>query len=119
MRDQRGGAFCGRSGGDAGESFVEDLSGAGRILRSSGAAFVADQQSCLSAAAQRWVESRRALYEDALGDVFVGADGDVRRGQGQLREEPVADCGFSSKRENYAAGNRGEGLAAWVFGAAA
>src|ERR1700687_6137172 len=98
---------------------MEDLSGARGILRSAWPAFVTDQQSCLSAAAQRWIKSRRALHEDAVGDVSAGADGDVRRGQGQLREEPVANCGFCAQRENPAAGNRGARLAAWLFGAAA
>jgi len=86
------------------------------VLRSAGAAFVADQQSCVSAAAQRWVESRRALYEDVVGDISAGADGDVRRGERQLREEPVADCGFRAQCENAAAGNRGERPATWYSG---
>src|ERR1700676_4024718 len=105
MRDQCRGTLCRRSRGDAGAEFVEDLSGARGILRSARTAFVADQQSCLSVAAQRWVESRRALYEDPLGDVSAGADSDLRGGQRQLRKKPVADCGFCAQRENAAAGN--------------
>src|ERR1700687_352645 len=98
---------------------MEDLSGARGILRSAWPAFVTDQQSCLSAAAQRWVESRRALHEDAVGDVSAGADGDLRRGKGQLRKEPVADRGVCGERENAAAGDRGARPATWIFGAAA
>src|SRR5438552_10435814 len=98
---------------------MEDLSGARRVLRGARAAVIANQQSGVSAAAQRRIKSRRALYENAVGNVFAGADGDVRRGQRQLREEPLADCGLRAQCENAAAGNRGAGSATWVFGAAA
>src|SRR6266403_1241144 len=97
---------------------MEDLPGARGVLRSAGAAVVADQQSCLSAAAQRWIEPGRALYEDALGDVSAGADGDVRRGQGQLREEPLAHSKLRAKRENAVARNRGTRPATGLFGPA-
>src|SRR5258706_996504 len=89
------------------------------MLGGARAAVVADQQSGVSATAQRWIKSRCALHEDAVGDVSAGADGDIRRGEGQLREESVADWGFRSQRENAVAGDRGKGLAAWLFGAAA
>jgi len=39
------------------------------------------------------------------GTFFAGADGDVRRRKRQLREKPIADCGFRAQRENAFAGD--------------
>jgi L-2-hydroxyglutarate oxidase LhgO len=69
----------------------EDLSGTWGILRNSRGAHEPDQQFGLSAAAPRWVELGRTLYEDSLGHGFAWPNSYVCRRKRQLRARPTAD----------------------------